>query len=142
MSNPLSNLIFHSPTLYEVDNSDFINMLERTIINNNEQNKIAQQAATELSNTITAMNVHHSMAGVKNKLYNDLNTLIDNTLQNYGGNLKYATNEIIRQSGEVVNEMLPFVKSNEDYEKWVASIKSNPDIDADTKEFILNDPKN
>ena len=142
MSNPLSNLTFHSPTLYEIDNSDFINLLERTIINNNEQNRLAQQAATELSNTITAMNVHHSMAGVKNKLYNDLNTLVDNTLQNYGGNLKYATNEIIRQSGEVVRKMQPFVKSNEDYEKWVASIKSNPDIDADTKEFILNDPKN
>lgn len=142
MSNPLSNLTFHSPTLYEIDNSDFINLLERTIINNNEQNRLAQQAATELSNTITAMNVHHSMAGVKNKLYNDLNTLVDNTLQNYGGNLKYATNEIIRQSGEVVRKMQPFVKSNEDYEKWVASIKSNPDIDADTKEFILNDEKN
>ena len=142
MSNPLSNLTFHSPTLYEIDNSDFINLLERTIINNNEQNRLAQQAATELSNTITAMNVHHSMAGVKNKLYNDLNTLVDSTLQNYGGNLKYATNEIIRQSGEVVRKMQPFVKSNEDYEKWVASIKSNPDIDADTKEFILNDPEN
>ena len=142
MSNPLSNLTFHSPTLYEIDNSDFINLLERTIINNNEQNRLAQQTATELSNTITAMNVHHSIAGVKNKLYNDLNTLVDNTLQNYGGNLKYATNEIIRQSGEVVRKMQPFVKSNDDYEKWVASIKSNPDIDADTKEFILNDPKN
>ena len=55
MSNPLSNLTFHSPTLYEIDNSHFINMLERTIINNNEQNRLAQQAATELSNTITAM---------------------------------------------------------------------------------------
>ena len=142
MSNPLSNLTFHSPTLYEVDNSDFINMLERTIINNNEQNRLAQQAATELSNAITAMNVHHSMAGVKNKLYNDLNTLIDNTLQNYGGNLKYATNEIFEKSRKVIDEMLPFVKSNEDYEKWVASVKANPDIDADTKEFILNDPKN
>ena len=142
MSNPLSNLTFHSPTLYEIDNSDFINLLERTIINNNEQNRLAQQAATELSNTITAMNVHHSMAGVKNKLYNDLNNLIDNTLQNYGGNLKYATNEIFEKSRKVVDEMLPFVKSNDDYEKWVASIKSNPDIDADTKEFILNDPKN
>lgn len=142
MSNPLTNLIFHSPTLYEIDNSDFINMLERTIINNNEQNRLAQQAATELSNTITAMNVHHSMAGVKNKLYNDLNTLVDNTLQNYGGNFKYATNEIFERSRKVINEMQPFVKSNEDYEKWVASVKANPDIDADTKEFILNDPKN
>lgn len=142
MSNPLSNLTFHSPTLYEIDNSDFINLLERTIINNNEQNRLAQQAATELSNTITAMNVHHSMAGLKNKLYNDLNTLVDNTLQNYGGNLKYATNEIIRQSGKVVRKMQPFVKSNDDYEKWVAAVKGNPDIDADTKEFILNDPEN
>ena len=142
MSNPLSNLTFHSPTLYEIDNSDFINMLERTIINNNKQNRLAQEAATELSNTITAMNVHHSMAGVKNKLYNDLNTLIDNTLQNYGGNLKYATNEIIRRSGEDVRKMKFFVDSNDDYEKWVASIRSNPNIDADTKEFILNDPKN
>lgn len=142
MSNPLSNLTFHSPTLYEIDNSDFINMLERTIINNNEQNRLAQQTATELANTITAMNVHHSMAGIKNKLYNDLNTLVDNTLQNYGGNLKYATNEILRQSEEVFKKTKPFVDSNEDYEKWVASVKANTDIDADTKEFILNNPEN
>lgn len=142
MIDIVNSIKHYQPVFWNVDNSRLLESNRSNIEYNNQANVAAQQAATELANTITAMNVHHSMAGVKNKLYNDLNTLVDNTLQNYGGNLKYATNEIIRQSGEVVRKMQPFVKSNEDYEKWVASVKANPDIDADTKEFILNNPEN
>lgn len=142
MIDIVNSIKHYQPVFWDVDNSRLLESNRSNIEYNNQANAAAQQAATELANTITAMNVHHSMAGVKNKLYNDLNTLVDNTLQNYGGNLRYATNEIIRQSGEVVRKMQPFVKSNEDYEKWVASVKANPDIDADTKEFILNDPEN
>ena len=139
MSNPLSNLTFHSPTLYEIDNSDFINLLERTIINNNEQNRLAQQASIELSSAINALDLNEQDQYIKNDLYNELETMTNNVLQSYGGNIKYAMQDISNMSKKIISDpnIAGRIDSNRRHREYIENIKSRDDINDDVKQMII-----
>ena len=144
MIDIVNSVKHYQPVFWDVDNSRLLESNRSNILYANEQNEKAQQAANELASVIGNLKVHNSMAAEKQKLTSDLDSMINNTLQNYGGNLRYGVNNIMQMSKDLVTDekIRGLVETNKQYEDWVASIKSNPDIDADTKEFILNDEKN
>ena len=131
-------------SFYNVDNSGLLQARKEAILYDNEQNQIAQKAATELASAIGNLKFHNSMASEKQKLTSDLDSMIDNTLQNYAGSLRYGVNNIMQMSRDLVTDekIKGLLETNKQYEEWVAAVKENKYIDEDTKEFILNSPYN
>ena len=144
MIDIVNSVRHYQPVFWEVDNSRLLESNRSNILYANEQNEKAQQAANELSSVIGNLKVHESKAAEKQKLVEEYDNMINNILQSYGGNLRIGINNIMQMHRDLItNEKIRgLVETNKQYEDWVASIKANPDIDADTKEFILNDPKN
>lgn len=131
-------------SFYNIDNSGLLQARKEAILYDNEQNQIAQKAATELASAIGNLKFHNSMAAEKQKLTSDLDSMIDNTLQNYAGSLRYGVNDIMQMSRDLVTDekIKGLLETNKQYEEWVAAVKENKYIDEDTKEFILNSPDN
>ena len=131
-------------SFYNIDNSGLLQARKEAILYDNEQNQIAQKAATELASAIGNLKFHNSMAAEKQKLTSDLDSIIDNTLQNYTGSLRYGVDNIMQMSRDLVTDekIKGLLETNKQYEEWVAAVKENKYIDEDTKEFILNSPDN
>lgn len=131
-------------SFYNIDNSGLLQARKEAILYDNEQNQIAQKAATELASAIGNLKFHNSMAAEKQKLILDLDSMINNTLQNYAGSLRYGVNNIMQMSRDLVTDekIKGLLETNKQYEEWVAAVKENKYIDEDTKEFILNTPDN
>lgn len=131
-------------SFYNIDNSGLLQARKEAILYDNEQNQIAQKAATELASAIGNLKFHNSMAAEKQKLTSNLDNMIDATLQNYAGNLRYGVNNIMQMSRDLVTDekIKGLLETNKQYEEWVAAVKENKYIDEDTKEFILNSPDN
>lgn len=144
MIDIVNSIKHYQPVFWNVDNSRLLESNRSNIVYANEQNEKAQQVATELATAIGNLKFHDSMAAEKQKLTSDLDSMINNTLQTYGDNLRYGINNIMQMSRDLVTDekIRGLVETNKQYEDWVASVKANKDIDADTKEFILNDDKN
>lgn len=131
-------------SFYNIDNSGLLQARKEAILYDNEQNQIAQKAATELASAIGNLKFHNSMAAEKQKLTSDLDNMINNTLQNYAGSLRYSINNIMQMSRDLVTDekIKGLLETNKQYEEWVTAVKENKYIDEDTKEFILNNPDN
>ena len=131
-------------SFYNIDNSGLLQARKEVILYDNEQNQIAQKAATELASAIGNLKFHNSMAAEKQKLTSDLDNMINNTLQNYAGSLRYSINNIMQMSRDLVTDekIKGLLETNKQYEEWVTAVKENKYIDEDTKEFILNNPDN
>ena len=144
MIDIINSVKHYQPVFWDVDNSRLLESNRSNILYANEQNEKAQQAATELASVIGNLKVHESQVAEKQRLVEEYDTMINNVLQNYGGNLRIGVDNIMQMHRDLITDekVRGLVETNKQYEDWVASIKSNPDIDADTKEFILNDPKN
>lgn len=144
MIDVINSVKHYQPVFWNVDNSRLLESNRSNILYANEQNEKAQQEANKLATVIGNLKVHESQAAEKRKLIDNLDSMINNTLQTYGDNLRYGIDNIMQMSRDLVtNEKIRgLVETNKQYEDWVASIKANPDIDADTKEFILNSTDN
>lgn len=144
MIDIINSVKHYQPVFWDVDNSKLLESNRSNILYANEQNEKAQQEANKLATVIGNLKVHESQAAEKRKLVDNLDSMINNTLQIYGDNLRYGIDNIMQMSRDLVTDekIRGLVETNKQYEDWVASIKSNPDIDADTKEFILNSKKN
>lgn len=144
MINIINGVNQYQGSFYNIDNSGLLQARKEAILYDNEQNEIAQQKANELATIIGNLKFHNSMSAEKQKLTMELDNMINNTLQNYSESLRYGINNIMQMSRDLVtNEKVKgLLETNKQYEDWVASVKANPDIDADTKEFILNSPDN
>ena len=144
MIDIINSVKHYQPVFWDVDNSRLLESNRSNILYANEQNEKAQQEANKLATVIGNLKVHESQAAEKRKLVDNLDSMINNTLQIYGDNLRYGIDNIMQMSRDLVTDekIRGLVETNKQYEDWVTSVKANKDIDADTKEFILNDPKN
>ena len=144
MIDIVNNVKHYQPVFWDVDNSRLLESNRSNILYANEQNEKAQQAANELASVIGNLKVHESQAAEKQRLVEEYDSMVNNILQSYGGNLRIGVNNIMQMHRDLITDekIRGLVETNKQYEDWVASIKSNPDIDADTKEFILNSKKN
>lgn len=144
MIDIVNNIKHYQPVFWDVDNSRLLESNRSNILYSNEQNEKAQQEANKLATVIGNLKIHESQAAEKRKLVDNLDSMINNTLQIYGNNLRYGINNIMQMSRDLLtNEKIRgLVETNKQYEDWVAAVKANKDIDTDTKEFILNDPRN
>lgn len=144
MIDIVNSVKHYQPVFWDVDNSRLLESNRSNILYANEQNEKAQQAANELASVIGNLKVHESQAAEKQKLVGEYDAMINNILQTYGGDLRIGLDSIMQKHRDLItNEKVRgLVETNKQYEDWVAAVKANPDIDADTKEFILNDPEN
>lgn len=144
MIDIINSVKHYQPVFWNVDNSKLLESNRSNILYANEQNEKAQQAATELASAIGNLKFHNSMAAEKQKLTSDLDSMINNTLQTYGDNLRYGIDNIMQMSRYLVTDekIKGLLETNKQYEDWVTTIKENKYIDEDTKEFILNSPDN
>lgn len=144
MIDIINSVKHYQPVFWDVDNSRLLESNRSNILYANEQNEKAQQEANKLATVIGNLKVHESQAAEKRKLVDNLDSMINNTLQTYGDNLRYGIDNIMQMSRDLVTDekIRGLVETNKQYEDWVASVKTNKDIDADTKEFILNSKKN
>ena len=144
MIDVINSVKHYQPVFWDVDNSKLLESNRSNILYANEQNEKAQQEANKLATVIGNLKVHESQAAEKRKLVDNLDSMINNTLQIYGDNLRYGIDNIMQMSRDLVTDekIRGLVETNKQYEDWVASVKANKDIDADTKEFILNSKKN
>lgn len=144
MIDIVNSVKHYQPVFWDVDNSRLLESNRSNILYANEQNEKAQQEANKLATVIGNLKVHESQAAEKRKLVDNLDSMINNTLQIYGDNLRYGIDNIMQMSRDLVTDekIRGLVETNKQYEDWVASVKANKEIDADTKEFILNSKKN
>lgn len=144
MIDIVNSVKHYQPIFWDVDNSKLLESNRSNILYANEQNEKAQQEANKLATVIGNLKVHESQAAEKRKLVDNLDSMINNTLQIYGDNLRYGIDNIMQMSRDLVTDekIRGLVETNKQYEDWVTSVKANKDIDADTKEFILNSKKN
>ena len=144
MIDIVNSVKHYQPVFWGVDNSKLLESHRSNILYANEQNEKAQQEANKLALTIGNLKFHQSQAAEKQKLVEDLDAMINGTLQTFGGNLRYGIDNIMSMSRDITTseKVRGLLETNKQYEDWVASVKANKDIDADTKEYILNDEKN
>lgn len=144
MIDIVNSVKHYQPVFWDVDNSRLLESNRSNILYANEQNEKAQQEANKLATVIGNLKVHESQAAEKRKLVDNLDSMINNTLQTYGDNLRYGIDNIMQMSRDLVTDekIRGLVETNKQYEDWVTSVKANKEIDADTKEFILNSKKN
>lgn len=126
-------------SFYNIDNSGLLQARKEAILYDNEQNQIAQQAATELAGAINALDINENYRYKKTELLNNLNSMIDNTLQNYDGNLRYGTQQLMEMSRDIMTspEITGLVETNKQYKTWKAEIEARKDISDDIKAMYI-----
>lgn len=126
-------------SFYNVDNSRLLQSRKEAISYSNEQNQIAQQAATELAGAINALDINENYRYKKTELLNALNSTINNTLQNYSGNLRYGTEQLMQMSRDIMTspEITGLVETNKQYKEWKAGIEARKDISDDIKAMYI-----
>lgn len=139
MIDIVNSVKHYQPVFWDVDNSKLLESNRSNILYANEQNEKAQQASTDLMAAINQLDINEDYRYVKDELFNNLDSLINSTLQNYGGNLRYAINDIQSMSRDVLKspKITGLVETNQQYKKWKAEIEGRKDISDDIKQMTI-----
>ena len=139
MIDIVNGINHYQGAFYDVDNNALLQSRREGILYANEQNKIAQQAATELAGAINSLDIHEDYRYKKAELLNVLDNTINTTLQDYAGNLRYGVNQLMQMSRDIMTspEITGLVETNKQYKQWKASIQARNDISDDIKEMII-----
>lgn len=140
MIDIINSVKHYQPVFWNVDNSGLLESNRSNILHDNEQNQIAQKAATELAGAINSLDIHEDYRYKKAELLNVLDNTINSTLQNYGGNLRYGVNQLMQMSRDIMTspEITGLVETNKQYKEWKAEIQARNDISDDIKEMTIS----
>lgn len=139
MIDIVNSVKHYQPVFWDVDNSRLLESNRSNILYANEQNEKAQQASTDLMAAINQLDINEDYRYVKDELFNELDGIINSTLQNYGGNLRYAINDIQSMSRDILSspKITGLVETNQQYKKWKAEIEGRKDISDDIKQMTI-----
>lgn len=139
MIDIVNGINHYQGAFYDVDNNTLLQSRREGIVYANEQNKIAQQASTDLMAAINQLDINEDYRYVKDELFNELDGIINSTLQNYGGNLRYGINNIQSMSRNILSspKITGLVETNQQYKKWKAEIEGRKDISDDIKQMTI-----
>lgn len=140
MVDIINSVKHYQPVFWDVDNSRLLESNRSNILYANEQNEKVQQASTDLMAAINQLDIHENYRYVKDELFNELDGIINSTLQNYGGNLRYAINDIQSMSRDILSspKITGLVETNQQYKKWKAEIEGRNDISDDIKAMYID----
>lgn len=141
MIDIVNSVQHYQPVFWNVDNSGLLESRRAAIEHDNTENKIAQEAATELAGAINSLDINENYRYVKTELFNQLDGLINSTLQNYNGSLRYAVNDLMTISRDVLKspKITGLVETNQQYKKWEQELRARTDISDDIKEMIISE---
>lgn len=127
-----------APTLFSIDNSKLMESRRVALEEIDKQNVAAQNAASQLSSVIGALDFHESEQPYKAELVNQYDNMVNDALEKYG-TLRFAMNDIIAKSRELSTspEVLGRIKTNEQYKEWKQGIEKRQDISQDVKDYII-----
>lgn len=140
MIDIVNGINHYQGAFYDVDNNALLQSRRESILHDNEQNKIAQQAATELAGAINSLDIHEDYRYKKAELLNVLDNTINTTLQDYASNLRYGVNQLMQMSRDIMTspEITGLVETNKQYKQWKAGIQARTDISDDIKEMTIS----
>ena len=138
MLDIVSSVQQFAPTLFSIDNSKLMESRRVALEEIDKQNLAAQNAASQLSSVIGALDFHESQQPYKAELVNQYDNMVNNALEKYG-TLRFAMNDIMAKSRELSTspEVLGRIKTNEQYKEWEKSIKERKDISQDVKDYTI-----
>lgn len=127
-----------APTLFSIDNSKLMESRRVALEEIDKQNLAAQNAASQLSSVIGALDFHESQQPYKAELVNKYDNMVNNALEKYG-TLRFAMNDIMAKSRELSTspDVLGRIKTNEQYKEWEKSIEERKDISQDVKDYTI-----
>lgn len=127
-----------APTLFSIDNSKLMESRRVALEEIDKQNLAAQNAASQLSSVIGALDFHESQQPYKADLVNQYDNMVNNALEKYG-TLRFAMNDIMAQHRMLSTspEVLGRIKTNEQYKEWEKSIEERKDISQDVKDYTI-----
>ena len=138
MIDIVSSVQQFAPTLFSIDNSKLMESRRVALEEIDKQNLAAQNAASQLSSVIGALDFHESQQSYKADLINQYDNMVNNALEKYG-TLRFAMNDIMAKSSELSTspEVLGRIKTNEQYKEWKKSIEERKDISQDVKDYTI-----
>lgn len=138
MIDIVSSVQQFAPTLFSIDNSKLMESRRVALEEIDKQNLAAQNAASQLSSVIGALDFHESEQPYKAELVNQYDNMVNNALEKYG-TLRFAMNDIMAKSRELSTspEVLGRIKTNEQYKEWEKSIEERKDISQDVKDYTI-----
>ena len=127
-----------APTLFSIDNSKLMESRRVALEEIDKQNLAAQNAASQLSSVIGALDFHESEQPYKADLVNQYDNMVNSALEKYG-TLRFAMNDIMAKSRELSTspDVLGRIKTNEQYKEWKQGIEKRQDISQDVKDYII-----
>lgn len=138
MIDIVSSVQQFAPTLFSIDNSKLMESRRVALEEIDKQNLAAQNAASQLSSVIGALDFHESQQSYKADLINQYDNMVNNALEKYG-TLRFAMNDIMAKSRELSTspDVLGRIKTNEQYKEWKKSIEERKDISQDVKDYTI-----
>lgn len=138
MIDIVSSVQQFAPTLFSIDNSKLMESRRVALEEIDKQNVAAQNAASQLSSVIGALDFHESQQPYKADLVNQYDNMVNNALEKYG-TLRFAMNDIMAKSRELSTspDVLGRIKTNEQYKEWEKSIEERKDISQDVKDYTI-----
>lgn len=138
MIDIVSSVQQFAPTLFSIDNSKLMESRRVALEEIDKQNLAAQNAASQLSSVIGALDFHESEQPYKAELVNQYDNMVNNALEKYG-TLRFAMNDIMAKSRELSTspDVLGRIKTNEQYKEWEKSIEERKDISQDVKDYTI-----
>ena len=138
MLDIVSSVQQFAPTLFSIDNSKLMESRRVALEEIDKQNLAAQNAASQLSSVIGALDFHESEQPYKAELVNQYDNMVNGALEKYG-TLRFAMNDIMAKSRELSTspEVLGRIKTNEQYKEWEKSIEERKDISQDVKDYTI-----
>ena len=138
MIDIVSSVQQFAPTLFSIDNSKLMESRRVALEEIDKQNLAAQNAASQLSSVIGALDFHESQQPYKAELVNQYDNMVNGALEKYG-TLRFAMNDIMAKSRELSTspEVLGRIKTNEQYKEWEKSIEERKDISQDVKDYTI-----
>ena len=94
MIDIVSSVQQFAPTLFSIDNSKLMESRRVALEEIDKQNLAAQNAASQLSSVIGALDFHESEQPYKAELVNQYDNMVNNALVKYG-TLRFAMNDIM-----------------------------------------------
>ena len=138
MIDIVSSVQQFAPTLFSIDNSKLMESRRVALEEIDKQNLAAQNAASQLSSVIGALDFHESQQPYKAELVNQYDNMVNGALEKYG-TLRFAMNDIMAQHRMLSTspEVLGRIKTNEQYKEWEKSIEERKDISQDVKDYTI-----
>ena len=138
MIDIVSSVQQFAPTLFSIDNSKLMESRRVALEEIDKQNLAAQNAASQLSSVIGALDFHESQQPYKTELVNQYDNMVNGALEKYG-TLRFAMNDIMAKSRELSTspDVLGRIKTNEQYKEWEKSIEERKDIGQDVKDYTI-----